>query len=57
MQALHKIVKPGDVKTKTTKSERGSIFTVTKHKICISVIRMLANVIAVQIFQVNCNGS
>ena len=57
MQAPHKMVKTGDVKTRTIKSDRGSILTVTKLMICMNVSSKLANAKATQIFQVNFNGS
>ena len=47
------MVKTGDVKTRTIKSERGSILTVTKLMICMNVSSKLANAMATQIFQVN----
>ena len=50
-------VNTGEVKQKTMKSERGSILTARKHKICIDVRTTLASATTIQVTGLYLSGS
>ena len=50
-------VKTGEVKQKTMKSDKGSIFTAMKHNICINVRAILASATTIQVTGLYLSGS